>query len=193
MKSILGFGCDVGVWACANCIGALALSAEAAASVVPPSRMLRRLGVRSVALSRCIVSRPFCALMTCSSMLPYRFQLARYGFRAGLDGGVLRTVARRLFVGLATRKVGILPHACLIGGNERSDLLAQPGVLPDDVPALLRIGGEVEGPWERPIFNYAVDAVETVQVNLVIPPFDGHELLTEEQQHMLAVGFLLLP
>src|ERR1700686_1531251 len=46
-----GAGC-----ACAVRSGAPAISAEAAASVVPPSRMLRRLSVRSCALVSPLVS-----------------------------------------------------------------------------------------------------------------------------------------
>jgi hypothetical protein len=42
---MFGFACVVDVWACAICIGAPAPRAEAAASVVPASKMPRRLSM----------------------------------------------------------------------------------------------------------------------------------------------------
>src|SRR4029453_5565268 len=43
MNRMLGFDCVDGAWACATCIGALTPSMDAAASMVAPIRMLRRL------------------------------------------------------------------------------------------------------------------------------------------------------
>ena len=60
--------------------------------------------------------------------------------RAGTDGGGLRTILLAFAVLIAC---GLL-YAYLT----RPDLFAQPRVLPDDVPALFRIGCEVEGPRE---------------------------------------------
>jgi len=96
-------------------------------------------------------------------------------------------VTRWRLIGLSARDIGVLPHAGSVRGDEGADLVADPRVLPDDVPALLRIGCEIEGAWERPIFDHAVHALEPVQVNLVVAPFDGHEPLAEEQQDVLAV------
>src|SRR5690349_17546213 len=61
-----------------------------------------------------------------SSVVSYRFQLVMHSFRAGFRRGVFCAVVRDLVVRLATCQVRIFSYTCLIGGNERADLLSDP-------------------------------------------------------------------
>src|SRR5947208_1456096 len=97
MNRMLGFACVEGSCACATGIGSLAPSGEAAANMVLPNRMLRRLSVRYLGLmSGLVSSRSFSVLTTCSSILAHRVQLVLHSFRAGFDTGISCAVAWRL-------------------------------------------------------------------------------------------------
>src|SRR5260221_8992444 len=146
MKTMLGeraaLGCAAGCCcACASRIGAPAPSVDTAASMVPPSNMLRRSSARSVDwISGLVSSRSFSVFTTCSSILPYRLQLVLNSFRAGFGGGIVCAVAWRLVIWLAARKVGKLLHPGLVSDDEGRDFLPQPRGLADDVSTFLGVG-----------------------------------------------------
>src|SRR5580692_677847 len=135
MNRMLGF-CIGGVWVCAPTVRTPAPIVDAAASAVLPSRSARRSSGRGMAF---ISSRLSSVLTACSSLLPDRLELALHAFRTGLGSRILGAVMRELIVGLTSGQVRIFPDAGLIRRSERSDLVAEPGVLPDDVEPLLRI------------------------------------------------------
>src|SRR5678815_4218517 len=117
---------------------------------------------------------------SCCLSGPSAHRFAIHSFGACFGGRVRSAVAWQTVIGLARRKIGVLLHARLVGGDQRPDFLAQPCVLPDDIPALFRVRREVEGTLERPVFNHAIDTVEAFHMNLVAVSYTHLTLPTSD-------------